>query len=223
MPWKVRLSESPTIFYIIVELFPADFVGGGGAFIVLGQHLILGLRQALAAELTQAHGGQGSLELSLTDEATPQGVKVLEKFNHLQNRYLYVYFFSSILKIRNNLVNLLSAFQTFMVKHYNSYFYQVFSKNMWFFIKDHGLHCHRYLCPCFCCIEFDLLSTFKELVPYSESVGENNVANSSHQFLKGDIAVCRWHLFLYNRYIGSGLIDHAYILQGVTNKFYNRN
>lgn len=23
-----------------------------------------------------------------------------------------------------------------MVKHYNSYFYQVFSKNMWFFIKD---------------------------------------------------------------------------------------
>ena len=131
--------------------------------------------------------------------------------------------FSSILKIRNNLLNLLSAFQTFMVKHFNSYFYQVFSKNMWFFIKDHGLHCHRYLCPCFCCIEFDLLSTFKELVPYSESVGENNVANSSHQFLKGDIAVCRWHLFLYNRYIGSGLIDHAYILQGVTNKFYNRN
>lgn len=130
MPWKVRLSESLTIFYIIVELFPADFVGGAWALVILGQHLILGLRQVLAAELTQAHGGQGSLELSLTDEATPQGVKVLEKFNHLQNRYLYVYFFSSILKIRNNLVNLLSAFQTFMVKHYNSFFYQVFSKNM---------------------------------------------------------------------------------------------
>lgn len=101
MPWKVRLSESPTIFYIIMELFPADFVGGAWALIVLGQHLILGLCQVLAAELTQAHGGQGSLELSLTDEATPQGVKVLEKFNNLQNRYLFVYFYSWILKIKS--------------------------------------------------------------------------------------------------------------------------
>lgn len=73
----------PTIFYIIVELLPADFVRGAGALVVLGQHLVLSLSQILGAKLTQTHGGQGSLELSLTDITTPKGIKVLEKFYHL--------------------------------------------------------------------------------------------------------------------------------------------
>lgn len=73
-----------TIFYIIVELLPADFVRGAGALIVLSQHLVLSLSQILWAELTQPHGGQSSLELSLTDVSAPQGIKVLEKFYHLQ-------------------------------------------------------------------------------------------------------------------------------------------
>lgn len=74
----------PTIFYIVVELLPADFVRGAGALVVLGQHLVLSLSQILGPELTQPHGGQGSLELSLTDETTPQGIKVLEKFYNLK-------------------------------------------------------------------------------------------------------------------------------------------
>lgn len=75
----------PTIFYIVVELLPADFVRGAGALVVLGQHLVLSLSQILGPELTQPHGGQGSLELSLTDETAPQGIKVLEKFYNLKN------------------------------------------------------------------------------------------------------------------------------------------
>lgn len=63
------------------------------------------------------------------------------------------------------------------------------------------------------------LVRFPKSCPYSQSVGKNNMADSGHQFLKRDIAVFCRHFLLYDRDIGSGLVDHTDILQGVANKF----